>query len=56
MASFQIRYYSNCLRRCVSFLAYLPNDPRGDVPPMEEKYADRGMKTLFLLHGYTGDA
>ena len=56
MASITIRFYSNCLRRAVSFQVFMPNDPRNDVPPMEEKYAKRGMKTLFLLHGYTGDA
>lgn len=56
MASLTIRIFSNCLRRYVSFQMFLPNDRRYDAPPQEEPYASRGMKTLFLLHGYTGDA
>ena len=35
---------------------YLPNDMRTDIPQEENPYAARKMRTLFLLHGYTGDA
>ena len=57
MANVTIRFFSNCLRRTVSFQMYIPNDRRYDAPPMEDDvYQKRGMKTLFLLHGYTGDA
>ena len=34
---------------------YLPNDIR-EGEPNESEYANRPVKTLFLLHGYTGDA
>ena len=53
MAYFRIEYYSKALCRETSFEALIPNDPRGNTPqPAEEK----PMKTLFLLHGYTGKA
>ena len=51
MAFFHIRYFSNCLRRMTSFEMLIPNDYRtdsGQKPPEEP------MRTLFLLHGYTG--
>ena len=46
-------YYSNCLRRFVSFTAMVPMDvPDGflkkDVPETKE------FRTLYLLHGYSG--
>ena len=55
MADFTVRYMSDCLKRPNSFKVVMPND----VP--EAFTADnpsfrRPMKTLFLLHGYTGDA
>ena len=53
MAYFRIEYYSNALRRVTSFEALIPNDPDGEAPRPAE---DRPMKTLFLLHGYTGKA
>lgn len=56
MANLTIRMYSNCLKRPVSFQMILPNDPRNDYPQPENPYEKRGMKTLLLLHGYTGDA
>ncbi len=53
MAHLQIEFYSNCLCRTVTFKMILPNDPSdGWQPP--QKRADLPMKTLFLLHGYTG--
>lgn len=52
MAYLQIKLYANALRRHTTFDMILPNDPRGDAPAREKK----PMKTLFLLHGYTGCA
>ena len=51
MAYFRIEYYSQALRRSTSFDMIIPNDPREDAP--EPKMP---MRTLFLLHGYTGKA
>lgn len=48
MASISVKYRSEALVRNVTFDIYLPNDK-----PDEQ---GREMKTLFLLHGYTGDA
>lgn len=47
MAYITVKYYSQCLNRPTSFEMYLPND-------MPESRGN--MKTLFLLHGYTGCA
>ncbi len=52
MAFFNIEYYSNALIRTTSFKVLIPNDPRDGAP-----FADtEDMKTLFILHGYTGNA
>ncbi|MBR6341719.1 MAG: hypothetical protein IKR64_07445 [Treponema sp.] len=56
MADLTIRFYSKCLCRDVSFLMVIPNDIRMDYPRQDLKRLDRPMKTLFLLHGYTGAA
>ena len=51
MAYFRIEYFSRALHRETAFEAIIPNDFReGEQPP------DRPMRTLFLLHGYTGKA
>ena len=47
-----IEYYSQALRRQTSFKLLIPNDPREGVPFDENVPLD----TLFLLHGYTGNA
>ncbi len=52
MANMQIEFYSNSLVRPVTFKLFLPNDPRADSAPAEEG----PIKTLFVLHGYTGAA
>lgn len=52
MAYLTIKMFSNCLRRHTAFDMIIPNDLRADRPQREEK----PMKTLFLLHGYTGSA
>ena len=56
MADLTITFYSNCLRRNTTFKMFIPNDKRDDIPMPESEYAKRPMKTLILLHGYTGDA
>ena len=56
MANFTVRYFSNCLRRPTTFKMFIPNDVRNDFQGEENPYAKRPIKTLFLLHGYTGDA
>ena len=52
MARLHIEFFSNCLKRPVPFRMLLPNDPV-DVPPRNDR---QPMRTLFLLHGYTGSA
>ena len=51
MAYFRIEYYSRALRRETSFEVMVPCDPREGMPAPEGP-----MRTLFLLHGYTGKA
>lgn len=51
MAYFRIEYYSHALRRTTSFEMMIPNDPRPGMPAPKQP-----MRTLFLLHGYTGKA
>ena len=53
MAYFRIEYFSRALRRTTSFEMLIPNDPSFPARPGEE---DIPMRTLFLLHGYTGKA
>ena len=56
MANINVTFFSNCLNRNTSFKMFIPNDPRADMPPQENKYSKLPTRTLFLLHGYTGDA
>lgn len=56
MASFEISLFLNSLCRPSSFKMIIPNDVRQGVPTDDSPYQKRGMKTLFLLHGYTGAA
>ena len=51
MAYFRPEYYSRALHRVAAFETLIPNDPRENDP-----VPDRPMRTLFLLHGYTGKA
>ena len=51
MAYFTIKLYAESLKRRTSFEMLIPNDI-----PADGVYGKRGMRTLFLLHGYTGDA
>ena len=51
MAYFRAEYYSKALCRDINFEVLIPNDPRG-----EEAAEEKPMRTLFLLHGYSGKA
>ena len=53
MAYFRIEYHSNALKRTTAFEMLIPNDYRDDVPFEAPKGP---MRTLFLLHGYSGKA
>ena len=55
MAELSIKYFSNCLKRNTEFKMFLPNDPREDAPWEESGHRPEDMKTIILLHGYTGD-
>ena len=50
MAIANIEFYSDCLKRNVTFKALLPTDTDGKDNP----HYSRPMKTLVLLHGYCG--
>ena len=50
MALYSIDFYSECLRRGVTFKVILPNDVNGEG----NSHYTRPMKTLMLLHGYCG--
>jgi len=56
MADLSIKFYSDVLKRDVSFLMQIPNDIRRDWPRNDLKRDGKPMKTLFLLHGYTASA
>ena len=56
MADLTVRFFSDALKRDVSFLMEIPNDIRTDYPRNDLKRTDSPMKTLFLLHGYNGAA
>lgn len=49
MALLNVEFYSQALIRPVTFKMFLPNDPR------EGEFSGK-LRTLFLLHGYTGAA
>ena len=55
MARFDIEIFSVSLNRTVNFKMYIPNDPN-IMRREDDPYIKRGMKVLFLLHGYTGSA
>ncbi len=46
-------FFSDCLRRCVTFRIILPNDVPG-IWTEGNAHFQRPMKTLMLLHGYSG--
>ncbi|MGN6711610.1 alpha/beta hydrolase [Anaerocolumna jejuensis] len=54
MALIQVDFFSDSLRRTVNFQALLPND----LPKLMREdniHYERPMKTLYLLHGYSGN-
>ena len=55
MAHLTIDFFSNCLRRTVQFQMIIPGD-FCNTWQIEQKRKGKRMKTLFLLHGYTGAA
>ena len=55
MSRLTIDFYSNALCRPVQFKMIVPNDFDDRWPP-EQKRKGKRMKTIFLLHGYTGGA
>lgn len=55
MAQLQIEFFSNTLIRPVQFKMIIPGDFNASWNP-EQRRKDKPMKTLFLLHGYTGGA
>ena len=56
MASFYIEYFSHALHRRTAFRAWIPNDVRTELETEENPCRRQPMRTLFLLHGYTGNA
>jgi putative tributyrin esterase len=53
MALLQVNTFSQALSRIITFHIILPND----APPemlAGNAYYDRPMKTLYLLHGFSG--
>ena len=59
MSDISIRFHSTCLKRFTTFKMYIPDAVRENLPMFinqESEYAKRPTKTLFLLHGFTGDA
>lgn len=55
MASGRFDFYSNCLKRLVTFQIIIPNDLPMEWTENNPNYK-RPMKTLFLLHGYSGSS
>ena len=56
MARLIVEYFSNALHRATTFEMLIPNDFPADIPWEKDIAHSRPMKTLFLLHGYTGKA
>ncbi len=55
MALLQVYYLSEAIKRVVTFHMYLPNDVQDEFKDGNPHY-QRGTKTLYLLHGFTGNA
>jgi putative tributyrin esterase len=53
MALLQVNYYSEALKKITTFHIILPNDLQPIMLEGNEHYK-RGMKTLYLLHGFSG--
>ncbi len=55
MALFQVDFYSKALSKTTCFQVILPNDVPPEMTAENENYK-RSMKTLYLLHGYSGSS
>ena len=56
MANITVKYYSQCLCRQNTFELCIPNDTYRDLPWEKAEQGNKALKTLFLLHGYSGCA
>lgn len=54
MALLQINYFSNVLKRVTTFHMFLPNDVQSYSTDGNKNY-ERNCKTLYLLHGFSGN-
>ncbi len=55
MAIFQVNFFANTMKRPVCFNALIPND-KYEAPDQEVKEKPSGpMKSIYLLHGYSGN-
>lgn len=54
MALFQVNYLSEALARIVTFHIYLPNDTAAEFT-VDNPHYERPVKTLYLLHGFSGN-
>lgn len=54
MALIQVNFFSKSLMKITAFHAIIPNDVLPEMT-LENKYYDRNMKTLYLLHGFSGN-
>lgn len=55
MSVLKVDFFSKSLRRITSFHMILPNDGDSNMTENNENYK-RDMKTLFLLHGFSGSS
>lgn len=55
MSLIQVNFFSYSLMKITTFQMILPNDLSPEMTK-ENKHYERGMKTLYLLHGFTGNA
>lgn len=53
MAFLQVSFYSKALKKLVNFNAVIPIDAIG-IPGMMQEAAEKPIKSLYLLHGYSG--
>lgn len=54
MALSQVHFFSQALARIVTFHVYLPNDTASEFMENNPHY-ERTVKTLYLLHGFSGN-
>lgn len=54
MSLVTVNFYSNCLKREVTFQAILPID-KPVIPGQVQEEVNKPLKSLYLLHGYAGN-